>query len=199
MTKTKIAILTAALIIIDQIVKFAVKLNMTINQSFNVFGEWCQIRFIENPGAAFGMQLGGEYGKLILSTFRIVLVVAMIYYIAKLIRDKAPTGAIVGCALILAGALGNIIDGVFYGAIFSESTFTQVATFFPAGGGYASWLHGSVVDMFYFPLVRGEFPQWVPFWGGDDFEFFRPIFNVADSYISVGIVYLVLFQRQILE
>ncbi|MFI3266906.1 MAG: lipoprotein signal peptidase [Rikenellaceae bacterium] len=199
MTKNKVAIFVALLLVIDQIVKFIVKLSMTVNQSINVFGEWCQIRFIENPGAAYGMQLGGDYGKLILSIFRILLVVALIVYIFKLVKKKAPTGAIIGCSMVLAGALGNIIDGVFYGAIFSESTYNSVATLFPAGGGYSSLMHGNVVDMFYFPLIRGFFPDWFPFWGGEPFEFFRPIFNVADSYISVGIVYLIIFQRKIFE
>lgn len=199
MTKAKVAILVATLLIIDQITKFAVKLNMTINESINLIGEWCQIRFIENPGAAFGMQLGGDYGKLILSTFRIVLVVALIFYIARLIKTRAKTGAIVGCAMILAGALGNIIDGVFYGVIFSASTTSQIATLLPEAGGYTSWLHGHVVDMLYFPIIRSFYPEWVPFVGGEPFEFFSPIFNVADSYICVGIFYLVLFQRQLFK
>lgn len=199
MNKKNTAIFIAILLLIDQIIKFAVKLNMTINQSFNVFGDWCQIRFIENPGAAFGMQLGGDYGKLILSSFRVILVIVLIFYIVRLIKKKAPKGAIIGCAMIVAGALGNIIDGIFYGVIFSESTFYQVATLFPAGGGYSSWMHGNVVDMFYFPIIKGYLPEWIPFVGGEFFEFFSPIFNAADSYISVAIFYLILFQRHIFD
>ena len=169
---------------------------MTINQYFTICPDWFFIRFIENPGAAFGFELGGGYGKLILSLFRIVAVIALCWYLRHLIQKKAPTGVIVGFALVLAGALGNIIDSAFYGLIFSESTYTSVATLFPEGGGYAGFLHGLVVDMLYFPLFSGVYPSWIPGIGGEPFTFFSPIFNLADSYISVGVIYLLLFHRK---
>lgn len=196
MSKKKILIIITALLIIDQIVKIWIKTHMTIDQSFTVFPDWFFIRFIENPGAAFGFQLGGDYGKLILSLFRIVAVGALAWYINSLFKRKAPKGVLVGFALITAGAIGNIIDSAFYGLIFSESTYFSVATMFPEGGGYAGFLHGKVVDMLYFPIIDGTYPSWLPFVGGDNFTFFSPIFNLADSYISVGVIYMIIFQRK---
>lgn len=194
MSKKKTALIISALLIIDQIVKILVKTNMTVNESITIFPNWFFIYFIENPGAAFGAQLGGEYGKLILSLFRIVAVGAMCWYMNRLLKKKAPAGVLVGFALIIAGALGNIIDSAFYGLVFSESTYTTVASAFPAGGGYASFLHGKVVDMLYFPLFSGTYPSWFPWIGGDAFTFFSPIFNIADSYITIGVLYLIIFQ-----
>ncbi len=196
MNNKKISLLIIILLIADQAVKFAVKCNMTLGESITVFPNWFQILFVENSGAAFGMQLGGSYGKLALSLFRIAAVCALGWYINYLGRRMAPTGVIVGMALILAGALGNIIDSAFYGLIFSESTFTQVATLFPAGGGYAGLLHGKVVDMLYFPLFTIEnTPSWLGFLSGADgsFTFFAPVFNIADSYITVAVFYLLIF------
>jgi len=194
MSRKKIIILTVLLLAVDQVVKILVKTHMTIDQHITVFHDWFFIRFIENPGAAFGMELGGDYGKLILSLFRIVAIVFLSWYINKLVNKKAPTGVIVGFALILVGALGNVVDSAFYGLIFSESTFTSVATMFPEGGGYAGFLHGKVVDMLYFPLLNGTYPQWFPWVGGEHFVFFSPVFNISDSYISVGVIYMLLFQ-----
>lgn len=145
---------------------------------------------------AFGMQLGGNYGKLLLSLFRIAAVFFISYYIVKLVRRKAHKGLIFCFALILAGALGNILDCLFYGVIFSDSLPDKMAVLFPAGGGYANWLHGNVVDMLYFPLFRGTFPKWLPIWGGDQFLFFRDIFNIADASISVGVILILLFQKK---
>lgn len=192
----KITLLVVLILVIDQVVKIWIKTNMTIGENIPVFGDWFKIYFIENNGMAFGMQFGGTVGKLLLSLFRIVLIGFIIYYIKKLIRKEAPMGVIYGVGLILVGAVGNVVDSMFYGLIFSESTFTQVATFLPEGGGYASFLHGKVVDMLYFPLIDTTLPNWVPIWGGEQFLFFRPIFNIADSCITVGVFYLLLFHRK---
>jgi len=192
----KITILIILILLIDQIVKIWIKTHMTLGESFPVFGNWFQIYFIENNGMAFGMQLGGTMGKLLLSLFRIALAGFIIYYIYKLIRAKTPTGILVGVALILVGAIGNIFDSLFYGLIFSESTFTEVSTLFPDGGGYAPFLFGRVVDMLYFPIINTTLPDWFPIWGGEEFVFFRPIFNIADSCITTGVVYMLLFHRR---
>lgn len=162
-----------------------------------VLADWCIIHFTENPGMAFGLEFGGDWGKLALSLFRIITVVAIIFWLRSLIRDKAPNVGIVSVSLILAGALGNIFDSAFYGLIFSESTYYEEAVILPEGGGYAGFLYGRVVDMFYFPLYKGYLPEWVPFKGGDYFIFFRPIFNIADTAISVGIGLLLLFQKKV--
>lgn len=198
--KKKIILLVITLLIIDQVVKIWIKTHMTLDQSFTIFPNWFFIRFIENPGAAFGLAFGGDYGKVILSLFRIAAIAVLGYYINRLVKKKkTPVGVEVGLALILAGAIGNVIDSTFYGILFSESTYTQVATFLPEGGGYASMLHGKVVDMLYFPLIHGTFPEWLPWMGGEDFIFFSPIFNLADAYISVGVIYMLLFQRKYFE
>ncbi|MEG0518938.1 MAG: lipoprotein signal peptidase [Bacteroidales bacterium] len=192
-----ISLCVILLLIIDQVIKFAVKLNMTMGESIPVFGNWFQIYFIENNGMAFGMQWGGELGKLALSLFRIILIGVIVYYIHKLIKKTdTPTGVFIGVSLVLVGAIGNVIDCLFYGVIFNDSTFTTVAQFLPDGGGYAPLLFGRVVDMFYFPIINTHFPDWFPIWGGEDFVFFRPIFNFADACISVGVVYMILFQRK---
>ena len=182
-------------LLIDQITKFWVKLNMTIGESFSVLGDWFQIYFIENNGMAFGWELGAQYGKLALSIFRIIAVALLFYFIYYLTKKKTKFGPLLGISLITAGALGNIIDGMFYGLIFSESSFYQVATLFPEGGGYAGFLQGKVVDMLYFPLFT--FPEWVPFLGGQ--IFFSPIFNIADSAITIGFLYLLIFQWDFLK
>lgn len=195
----KITIFIILLLIIDQVVKVWIKMDFKLDEAIIVFPDWFQIRFLENSGAAYGMQLGGDYGKLILSLFRIVASSFIGYYIWKLIKRGATTGVLIGFALIFAGAVGNIIDSAFYGLIFSESTPYSVATLFPDGGGYASFLHGKVVDMLYFPIINGFYPNWFPIVGGDHFTFFSPIFNIADSYISVGVIYLLLFQTKHLK
>lgn len=178
------------LIVIDQIVKFSVKTTMTLGESHNVLGDWFRWCFIENEGAAFGMALGGKYGKLALSLFRIVAIGALVWFVCKLRKDSAPRGVIIGFAMILAGAAGNMVDSAFYGMIFSESTFTSVAQLLPEGGGYAPFLYGKVVDMLYFPLFY--FPDWMPLVGGE--LFFSPVFNFADSYITIAVIYLLFFQ-----
>ncbi len=193
----KITILVFLVLLADQISKIWIKTHMTLGQSFSVVGEWFRIYFIENNGMAFGMQFGGLAGKLFLTLFRLVLAGFIIYYLNKLIKRKeTPWGVIVGVSLILIGAAGNIFDSVFYGLIFSESTFTQTATLLPQGGGYAPLFFGKVVDMLYFPIIQTTLPEWIPFKGGEQFIFFRPIFNIADSCITIGVFYLILFQRK---
>jgi len=170
---------------------------MEYGEYFNLLGfDWARIHFVENPGMAFGIELGGDYGKLALSLFRIGAVFFLIYYIGELIKMKVSFGLLISFALILAGALGNILDSAFYGLIFSASEYHGgLAEFMPEGGGYASFLHGKVVDMLHFPLFEGKFPDWFPGWGGRHFEFFRPVFNLADTSITVGVLNIILFQR----
>ena len=188
------------LVVVDQVIKVLVKTNMSLGEHFSVLGDWFQILFIENEGMAFGMKFGGMWGKLALSLFRIVLCALLCWWITKLVRrgtpraggedakrEVVPTGVLVGLTLITAGAFGNIIDSLFYGLVFSESVPGQVAVF---GGSYAPFLFGKVVDMFYFPLWT--WPDWVPLVGGD--IFFEPVFNFADSCVTVGAFYLILFQ-----
>jgi signal peptidase II len=199
MNNKKTALLIVLLLIVDQVVKLLIKCNMTLGESIHVFGDWFQIYFIENPGAAYGMQLGGTWGKLILSLFRIAASGVIGWYIWSLIKKSAPTGVIVAFAMILAGALGNIIDCTIYGVLFSESTYTTVATFLPEGGGYAPLLHGKVVDMLYFPLFTIEnMPSWLDWMAAPDgsWTFFSPVFNIADSYITCAVAYLILFQHK---
>jgi signal peptidase II len=196
MKKRYLVLFILLLLLIDQIVKIVVKTHMTLDQHIAVFGEWFYIRFIENPGAAYGFQFGGSYGKLFLSLFRIAAVGFLVWFLSSLIRRRAPKGVLIGFALIIAGATGNILDSAYYGLIFDESGFSTLATLFPEGGGYASFLHGKVVDMLYFPIIRSAWPEWIPGIGGRSFEFFSPVFNLADTYISVGVLYLLLFQRK---
>jgi len=171
---------------------------MYLDESIPVFRDWFFIHFIENPGMAFGVEFGGETGKLLLSLFRIVAIGFIAYYIVNLIKQNAPKGLIFSVALVLAGATGNIIDSAFYGLIFTESPpyLPEVATMFPPEGGYASFLHGKVVDMLYFPLIDTHWPEWLPLIGGDRFQFFRPVFNIADSSITVGMALILINQKK---
>ncbi|MBE6225670.1 MAG: lipoprotein signal peptidase [Bacteroidales bacterium] len=197
LSKGKIISLSVILLLlVDQAIKFAVKLNMTLGESIPVLGDWFKICFVENNGMAFGMQFGGDFGKILLTLFRIVLIGLIIYYINKVLLKKSdtPTGVLVGVSLVLVGAIGNVIDCIFYGQLFSASSYGMLAEFLPSGGGYAPLMMGKVVDMFYFPLIESTFPDWLPIWGGKDFIFFRPVFNFADSCISVGVIYMLLFQ-----
>jgi signal peptidase II len=183
-------------LLFDQIIKIWVKTTMMLGMEHHVFGNWFIIHFTENNGMAFGMEFAGNYGKLFLTVFRMIASVVLGWYLYKLTQKKeTPFGLIICFSLIFAGAVGNIIDSAFYGLIFNDSMF-QVANIFPKGGGYAGFLHGRVVDMLYFPIIHGHFPQWVPFWKGEDFEFFRPVFNLSDSSITVGVLSLIIFQRK---
>lgn len=194
--RDKLAIFIVALLIIDQAVKIWVKTHMSLGEEITVFHDWFKILFVENNGMAFGMAFGdGRFGKTLLSLFRIAAIGAIGWYILRLIREKAPAGVLFSFALIFCGALGNILDSLFYGMIFNDSHY-QVASLFPAEGGYSSFLHGKVVDMLYFPLWEGILPDWIPFAGGQDFIFFRPVFNLADSYITIGVCILLLFHRK---
>ncbi len=198
----KVALLIFAILFIDQALKIWIKTNMHLNEdSFDDWAwwtaSWARIHFVENEGMAFGIELPGDYGKLVLSLFRIAAVGFLLYYLKLLIKAKVPFGLVACFGLILAGAIGNILDSAFYGLVFSDSPFhsSEVAVLFPPEGGYAGFLHGKVVDMFYFPMFSGTFPEWLPMWGGEDFLFFRPVFNVADASITVGVISLLLFHR----
>jgi signal peptidase II len=192
----KALIIVVLILIADQVFKIWVKTHMYLGESYQVFPHWFFIHFTENEGMAFGMKLGGTSGKLFLSLFRIAAVAAIGWWLYRLTRHRVHNGLIIAIALIMAGALGNIIDSAFYGLIFNESGFNQVAALFPAGGGYAPFLHGKVVDMLYFPMVQGYYPKWIPIFGGDEFEFFRPVFNIADSAITTGVLTLIVFQKK---
>ncbi|MCC6517038.1 MAG: lipoprotein signal peptidase [Chitinophagales bacterium] len=197
MSKKTIAILTIVIsLVIDQASKIWVKLTMRSGDEFMYIGDWARIHFVENEGMAFGMSFGAGFGKLMLTVFRIIAVFFITYYLSQQIKDKKSSkGFVFALSLILVGAVGNIIDSIFYGQIFSHSE-GQIATLFPAEGGYAKWFHGRVVDMFYFPIYRGVLPEWIPFFGGKFFEFFQFIFNVADACITVGVAIILLFQKQ---
>ncbi len=195
MSITRKSILIIGLILLaDQTLKILVKTNMTLYQQIPFLGDWGILHFVENNGMAFGLSLPGSLGKILLTSFRIVAVVGIAYYLRHLIRLKAHTGLIITLAMVMAGALGNIIDSVFYGLIFNSSSPMQTATLFPEGGGYAPLLHGKVVDMFYFPILKGNYPDW--FRGGSSFIFFRPVFNLADSSISVAVAIILFNQKR---
>jgi signal peptidase II len=196
LTKKNVIILLAILLVVDQVVKIIIKTNMTIGESIPVFGSWFQILFIENEGAAFGMKLGGRGGKLALSLFRIAAIGGLVWLLGYMRRKEAPRGVMIGFTLILAGAAGNMIDSAFYGLIFSESTYMTVATAFPEGGGYAPLLFGKVVDMLYFPIIDTVWPDWMPLVGGRRFIFFSPVFNIADTYITIGVLWLLIWHRK---
>lgn len=192
----KCIIIIFAILLVDQVLKIVIKTNMTLYEQIPVFGNWFRLHFVENKGMAFGMNLPGNNGKFILSLFRLVAIVAIIFYLRHLIKLKAHPGLLITLSMILAGAIGNMIDSAFYGMIFSESTSYQQAIMFPEAGGYERFFHGKVVDMFYFPLISGVYPEWFPFVGGNSFTFFRPVFNIADSSITVAVFILLIRQRK---
>lgn len=193
------------IVIADQVLKIWIKTHFHLNESHKIIGSGFQLYFVENPGMAYGWKFGGNWGKLALTVFRMAAVVFGTWYLRRIVREKYHRGFIVCAALVYAGALGNLIDSSFYGMIFDKgmtvdptyndySIYNGLAAF--SSHGYSSFLHGNVVDMLYFPFIRGHFPSWFPFWGGQDFEFFRPIFNLADASISTGVITILLFQKR---
>ena len=193
----KAALIVFIVLVLDQILKIWVKTHMYMGESHAILGQWFFIHFTENEGMAFGMQLGGSYGKLLLSLFRIAAVTIIGIWIYRVSRKPGNNMLVICISLILAGAIGNIIDSAVYGLIFNESTFMQVASMFPKEGGYGTFLHGKVVDMLYFPIIEGHYPAWVPMFGGDELTFFRPVFNIADSAITSGVLMLIIFQKKV--
>ena len=196
--RNKALLLIFSILLVDQVVKITVKTHMVIGEEIFVIGTWFRIHFLENNGMAFGMEWGGKAGKVALSIFRMVAIVGISFYLRSIIRKNASTGLILSVSAIIAGAAGNLIDSAFYGMIFSESWHTP-AVLFPEGGGYASFLHGRVVDMLYFPIIDTYWPDWSPIKPGQSFIFFRPVFNIADASITTGVLAILLFQKRFLE
>jgi signal peptidase II len=194
----KSLLLIFSILLVDQILKIIIKTNMIIGEEIHVAGNWFLIHFLENNGMAFGMEWGGKAGKIALSVFRMIAIAGISWYLSGIIRKKAHIGLILSVSAIIAGAAGNLIDSAFYGLIFSESWHTP-AVLFPEGGGYASFLMGRVVDMFYFPIIDTQWPDWSPIRPGQSFVFFRPVFNIADASITCGVIAILLFQKRFLE
>lgn len=190
-----------SVLLIDQLVKIYIKTHYFIGESVHVAGNWFILHFIENNGMSFGMEFAGTYGKLFLTLFRILAAGVIAWYLHKLVRKKANTYLIITVSLVLAGAVGNIIDCMFYGLIFSESYMYPAApaVLFPPDGGYAPFLYGKVVDMLYFPIIDTTWPSWMPFVGGDSFTFFAPVFNIADSAITIGVLIILIFQKRLFK
>lgn len=187
------------IIIADQALKIWIKTNFPLGQVKNIMGiSWFRLYFIENPGMAWGWELGGDWGKMLLTLFRLGAVIFGSWYLARIVRQNYSKGFIFCASLIYAGALGNLLDSMFYGLIFEDSTNNHIAKIFPTTG-YAGFLHGKVVDMLYFPLIDSNFPSWFPFIGGKDFIFFSPIFNIADASISIGVLTLLFFQKKFVK
>lgn len=194
MSLKKASLIIIVILLIDQISKFYIKTHFVIGEEIRVF-DWFRILFVENAGMAWGAKIPGEYGKLLLTSFRLVAIVGIGYWLWDSVKNKASAILILAIAMIFAGAFGNIIDSVIYGVLFSDS-YGEVATFLPEAGGYASLMHGKVVDMLYFPLWSGTLPGWIPFWGGEYFTFFEPVFNIADSAITGGVLLLLIFNKK---
>lgn len=198
MKSRTVVLIILAIIIADQALKVWVKTSMLYQEQIPLIGSWFRLFFIENEGMAWGWKFGGEWGKMALTLFRLVAVIFGVFYIRSVIKKKYHPGFIICAAMIFAGALGNLIDSLFYGMIFSGSEVgAPLAKMFPPGGGYAGFLHGRVVDMLYAPIIEDKLlPSWVPIWGGERFTFFSPIFNIADASISVGVIALLIFQKK---
>jgi signal peptidase II len=205
MKARNLALIVALVVIADQALKIYIKTTLPLNTSREMLGESFQLYFVENPGMAYGWKFGGEWGKVALTVFRLIAVVFGTWYLGSIIKKKYHKGFIIMAGLVYAGAIGNLIDSCFYGMIFDKGmlynaalndyvNYEGLASF--SSTGYASFLHGNVVDMFYFPVIRGTFPEWFPLWGGEAFEFFRPIFNIADAAITTGVLSILVFQRR---
>jgi len=209
MKAIKIVAIILLVVIVDQVLKIYIKTNYSLvapGNQHDVIGKGFQLYFVENAGMAYGWKFGGDWGKLILTVFRLAAVFFGTFYLGRIIKQKYHPGFIICAALIYAGALGNLIDSCFYGMIFDKGMlpdpaapnefiyYQGVAKF--STHGYASFLHGNVVDMLYFPVINGTFPKWFPFWGGESFQFFRPIFNIADASISTGVIAILVFQKR---
>jgi len=193
-----VALLIILILIADQAMKFYIKTHYTLGEEHNVLGSWFRLHFVENEGMAWGLKFGGGLGKILLTLFRLLAVILGTFYLRDIIRKNYHTGFIICAALIYAGAFGNLIDSMFYGLIFNSSNPFTVATFFPPGGGYSAFFHGQVVDMLYFPIIHTTYPSWFPVasWRGQEFEFFSPVFNLADASISVGVIALLIWQKK---
>ncbi len=199
MSRGRLAVLVIlGVLFIDQVVKIWIKTHMMIGQEYHILGNWFIIHFTENNGMAFGFEFAGKAGKYVLSLFRIAAVTFIALYIRKIAKRELPIGYVIAVALVFAGAAGNIIDSLFYGIIFNDSYY-QVASFLPEGGGYASFLQGRVVDMLYFPIIKGHWPSWSPINPSEQFLFFRPVFNIADSAITIGMSIILIWHRKILQ
>jgi signal peptidase II len=194
----KSILLILLVLILDQMLKVWVKTHMALGDEIHIFGKYGMLHFIENNGMAFGMEMGGKKGKIILSLFRVIAICGIGWFLTSLFRKKTNVGLILAVSAILAGAIGNLIDSAFYGMIFSES-FSQPAIMFPPGGGYSSFLLGRVVDMFYFPIINTHWPAWSPFRPGESFIFFRPVFNISDSAITCGVFAILIFQKKMFK
>jgi len=194
MSLKKSILIIIVVLLIDQISKVYIKTHFVLGEEIPVF-DWFRLLFVENEGMAWGAKIPGQYGKLMLTLFRIVAIGGIGYWLWDSIRKNSPNILTISIALIFAGAMGNIIDSVIYGIIFSDSHH-QLATFLPEAGGYGTLFHGKVVDMLYFPLWSGYLPEWLPIWGGDYFSFFEPVFNIADTSISVGVGLLLFFNKR---
>lgn len=193
-----IFLIVLAVLLLDQVMKIWIKTHYPIGPVSNVIGHWFQLHFVENEGMAWGLSYGGAVGKIILTLFRLAACIGGVFLIRHFLRGQHTKGFYICVALIYAGALGNLIDSMFYGLIFEESTRFHVAGMF-TGNGYAGFLHGKVVDMLYFPIISTQLPSWVPFWGGQEFTFFDPVFNIADSAISIGTITMLVFQKKIFK
>jgi signal peptidase II len=199
MSKKQLAILSIVLILIlDQTLKIWIKTHYYLGEEHKIIGNWFLFHFVENKGMAFGFEFAGRFGKIILTLFRLVAASAIFWYLMKLIKKGIPSGLVISISMIFAGAVGNIFDSAFYGVIFTDS-YGRIAEFLSPGGGYETLLHGSVVDMLYFPLIKGTWPSWSPINANQPFLFFRPVFNIADSSITCGITIILLFYRKILN
>ncbi len=194
----QVALLIVLILLADQALKIYIKTNYTLQEEHNIIGRFFRLHFVENEGMAWGWKFGGDFGKIVLTLFRLIAVILGIFYLRSIIIKKYHKGFILCAALIFAGAAGNLIDSMFYGMIFSNSDYYvhNVAQMFPPNGGYAGFLHGKVVDMLYFPIIQTHYPSWFPVWAGQEFEFFSPVFNLADASISVGVIAILLWQKK---